>query len=248
MLHPRLLAVDTSTVYLQLALQTEDGAHIWSVDGGLQHIERLMPLVRSVLASEHIGPADITALICNRGPGSFTGLRIGMATLKGMAAALQIPLLSVSGLDSIALQYWDSGCWVLASIDARRQRFYTGLYDFSRIPIGQDLGQGLAAVAEAARIGPYLDASAEEIADLIGKSRRVRAGSTAGTSTLIISGSHGDLLKRELDSFLPKDFIQTIALPYSPWVLSLLKLGQEGIAAGLEDGQEQGPSYIRESL
>ncbi|MCC7305815.1 MAG: tRNA (adenosine(37)-N6)-threonylcarbamoyltransferase complex dimerization subunit type 1 TsaB [Alphaproteobacteria bacterium] len=93
--------------------------------------ERLMPLIGEVLEEAGFGYEQIGALVTTLGPGAFTGLRIGMAAAKGMALALDIPLLGISNLHALALQYAhkkkpDRNLAVL--IETRREDFYFQLF------------------------------------------------------------------------------------------------------------------------
>ena len=239
-----LLTVDSSTEYLQIALQTEKSTQVRSIHNELKHSEGLMPLVQSLLADEGLAASDLDALICSRGPGSFTGLRIGMSSLKAMSLALSIPLISVSGLESIALGYRKSAGPVLATIDARRGRFYTCLYDFSRAG-GRAVPSGVAELEfllSESRLSSTLERSEEEIQALIPLAedgqRKVASG---GGRRILLVGSYKETLRQP-----PKG--QFICLPYTPWVLNMLELGLEGLLRGARDAPEQGPEYIRAGL
>lgn len=123
-----ILALDTSTDILAAALRTEEGWAEAALDLGLRHAERLMDLVDFCLTRAGIGPADLDLLACAEGPGSFTGLRIGMATVKGMALALGKPWVAVPTLDCLA---WGLDAWpgaVVPVIDGKKGRVYSAVY------------------------------------------------------------------------------------------------------------------------
>ncbi|MDI3279958.1 MAG: tRNA (adenosine(37)-N6)-threonylcarbamoyltransferase complex dimerization subunit type 1 TsaB, partial [Bacillota bacterium] len=92
------------------------------------HSERLMPALVRLLAEAGVEPKELDLIAVSIGPGSFTGLRIGVATAKGLAYALRKPLVAVGSLDALA--YGASlGCgYICPLIDARRGRVYTALY------------------------------------------------------------------------------------------------------------------------
>ncbi len=124
-----LLAIDTATSSCSVAL-AEDGkviAELWRCDGQT-HSRHLMTLVDAVLEKSRMVPAHIDALAVTRGPGSFTGIRIGMATAKGLSAAVESPLVGVSSLDALALQAPESPGLRCCLIDARKQEVYSGIY------------------------------------------------------------------------------------------------------------------------
>lgn len=126
-----LLAVDTATRIMSLALH--DGASLlaeqtWHI--GNQHTTQLAPSVQLML--EHCGVLahDLTALGVSIGPGSYTGLRIGVALAKGMAASLNLPVVGVSTLDTLAVGQpnYQSGAGLIAVVQAGRGRIIVKSY------------------------------------------------------------------------------------------------------------------------
>lgn len=91
----------------------------------------LLAQVDGLLAEAGVSKEDIAAVVCGRGPGSFTGVRICMATAKGMASALEVPLYGVSTLDAVAWNAWSNGVRgrVLVAADAMRKEVYPALFD-----------------------------------------------------------------------------------------------------------------------
>lgn len=88
-----------------------------------------MPQVDAALKFCGFQPTDIRAVYLANGPGSFTGLRIGLATAKGIAFGLKIPLLTFSSLQLAALKRYQCGCRILAVTDAKMREVYAALYD-----------------------------------------------------------------------------------------------------------------------
>ena len=97
-----ILLADTSTSILSIALMTESTYEERLVDGSFSHSEDLLPEIEALLARSGMAMHELELLIVAKGPGSFTGLRIGMASMKGIASALSIPLVSVPTLDAAA--------------------------------------------------------------------------------------------------------------------------------------------------
>jgi len=98
-----LLAIDTATRLMSIALH--DGDRLlaeYSVHIGNQHSVMLAPTIKSILKTCAVDMADLTALGVSIGPGSYTGLRIGVAFAKGLAAVRQLPLVGVTTLDTLA--------------------------------------------------------------------------------------------------------------------------------------------------
>jgi tRNA threonylcarbamoyl adenosine modification protein YeaZ len=95
---PRLLAIDTATAVAVVAIGGADG-RLDASDGwpaGYRHGEDLLPRVRALLAARDVALGDLSGVIVGTGPGAFTGLRVGIATAKGIAHALRLPIAGVS--------------------------------------------------------------------------------------------------------------------------------------------------------
>lgn len=124
-----VLSVDSSYSTATCALIKDDKilAEI-NLNDKKQHSVILMRLIDSILKEYEIDINDIDAFIISRGPGSFTGLRIGMATLKGLAFASKKPLISVSTLDALAYNSISFKGIICPIMDALRDNIYTCLY------------------------------------------------------------------------------------------------------------------------
>ena len=123
-----LLSVDSSAVTASAAL-TDKAKVINSefVNAGLTHSETLLPMIKRVMGTHSFSELDAIAITA--GPGSFTGVRIGVATAKGIAFNDNIPCISVSTLEAIAYNFADTDCIVCAVMDARRMQFYNALFE-----------------------------------------------------------------------------------------------------------------------
>lgn len=122
-----LLSLDSSAVTASVALT--DGQKIINnefLNSGLTHSETLMPMVKRVMNG--LDYSDLDAIAVNVGPGSFTGIRIGVAAAKGFAFVNNTPCIAVSTLESIAYNFVDTDCIVCAVMDARRMQFYNALF------------------------------------------------------------------------------------------------------------------------
>lgn len=122
-----LLSVDSSAVTASAAL-TENGRVIKSelINKGLTHSETLLPLIESVMDGKAYKELDAIAVTV--GPGSFTGVRIGVAIVKGLAFPYDIPCIGVSTLEAIAYNFIDENAVICAVMDARRMQFYNALF------------------------------------------------------------------------------------------------------------------------
>ena len=128
-----ILSIDTATEIFGLGLLTGHGQWFDIIKSiGLKHAEIVMGAVDRVLGEANLTVSDLDLVVCAKGPGSFTGLRIGMATAKGLAAGAGKPLKSVPTLDAMAYDLdWFPGK-VVPVIDAKKKRVYTAVYQSGR--------------------------------------------------------------------------------------------------------------------
>ena len=125
----KVLAFDTSTQILSLCLVNGEEINLFETNQGLRHAEMLLPAVSQLLDNAGMAPADLDLIVCSRGPGSFTGLRIGMTTSKGISEGSGVPVVSVDTLDALAYPFPFYNGAVVPVIDARKSRFYAALYE-----------------------------------------------------------------------------------------------------------------------
>lgn len=127
-----ILSIDTSNYALGVALLEEDqvlGEYITNLKKN--HSVRIMPAIETLMKDCGKVPADLTKIVVAKGPGSYTGVRIGVTIAKTLAWTLNIPLVGVSSLEILAGgtgRYFDG--MVSPLFDARRGQVYTGLYQF----------------------------------------------------------------------------------------------------------------------
>lgn len=143
-----ILAFDSATDKLYIALRTDKGTLSCCLDEACQHSEELLPSIISLCGKSGIGLKDINMIVTTRGPGSFTGLRIGMATAKGIAMGALCPVRSVSSLLCYSSHLSEGR--VVAVIDAKKARWYTAVFDNGkRISEDSDLtDEEVAALVE----------------------------------------------------------------------------------------------------
>lgn len=125
-----ILAIDTSAKPVSCAL-VRDGRVVGSFysNTGLTHSQTLMPMVKNILDISGATPAMLDAVAVNAGPGSFTGVRIGVSAVKGIAFTNDIPCISVSTLESMSERVAASSDTVICCVmDARCQQVYTALF------------------------------------------------------------------------------------------------------------------------
>lgn len=127
----KILALDTSTIMTTCAVLDENQVlGEYSLNGDMAHSEKLVPMVKEVLDSLGLKIEDIDLYGVTKGPGSFTGLRIGVATVKAFAHLFDKPIVGIATLEALAfnLPYNEI---VVPMIDARRNRVYTGVYTWN---------------------------------------------------------------------------------------------------------------------
>lgn len=127
----KILAVDTSSRSCSVAVVENNNllAEIIKEDGET-HSRHLMDIIKKVLELSGLVPSDIDCFAVTKGPGSFTGLRIGISSVKGLAAATGKPLAGISTLDALAAQVLPTSYLICSVIDARKGEVYSSRYRF----------------------------------------------------------------------------------------------------------------------
>ncbi len=213
-----VLAIDTTTESLNLALKKTSGeVATVSVKMGYRHCEMLAPWIRIILETASVAPGEIDLVVCAHGPGSFTGLRIGIATAKGLAMGSNIPLVLVSSLDAIAYGLQFVNGTVLPVIDAKKNRFYTAVYRGTE------------------RISDYMDIKIDEFSTLV-----------QGSDEVLLSGPAAGTIFTYLGNDASGVRIDPAFFTYNPVLLLELgkKRFEAGEKDGLDT---DGPLYLRKS-
>jgi N6-L-threonylcarbamoyladenine synthase len=232
---PRLIiAFDTAseTIALAVGRRRDDGSITVVASDDHPAIRqanvRLMPALDALFTNNHLAKYDVACVVCGLGPGSFTGVRIGVATAKGIARGLGVPLFGVSTLDTVAWGAWLAGTRGSLGVvaDAMRGEVYPARFKLD------DLG--------ATRLDPHAVSKAEEIA--------VRWGA-AETDMLLV----GDGLKKHAETFVGQGetsspfTISDIAL-WTPTGVGLLRAFEDNCTKGCAGSGEAGtllPIYTR---
>lgn len=129
----KLLALDSSGLVASVAI-VEDNITIaeYTVNYKKTHSQTLLPMLDEIKRMTELDLQTVDAIAVAAGPGSFTGLRIGSATAKGLGLALGIPIIPVPTVDALAYNLYSSGKLICPVMDARRNQVYTGLYTFQK--------------------------------------------------------------------------------------------------------------------
>lgn len=125
----KILAVDTSSAICSVALLDDDKLiDEINLDNGRTHSENLMPLVDEIIRKNNLAVNDIEFIACCVGPGSFTGIRIGVSSIKAIAEVLNVKLAQVTSLETLAANVENEET-IVSLIDARNNQVYCGIFD-----------------------------------------------------------------------------------------------------------------------
>jgi tRNA threonylcarbamoyladenosine biosynthesis protein TsaB len=223
-----ILALDTATPVLSAALSTGEGVWHFEINAGLTHSELLMEAVDRLIKTAGLKPSRLDLVACMKGPGSFTGLRIGFAAAKGIALSLGIPLRTVPTLDCMADPFENWQGIVIPVIDARKHSFFTALY------------------RGKTRISGYMDAGIPAIAGAL--KTAVSGEAAENENRILLTGPDADMIKGQLEEFFPKNclfFDPHGKKGRGPELLEVVK--KYSILDNISDEIFSGPLYLRKS-
>lgn len=188
-----------------------------------QHSVLIMPMIDELLKSLNLTIDDIDGFVISKGPGSFTGLRIGMATIKGLSLGSSKPYVSISSLDSLAYNLYGANGIVCPIMDALRENVYCALYKFEN--------------GEMIKLMDYDRLSLDELISKLKEFKEPVYFVGDGTK------KYGELLKKSLENcfFAPNNLNYTRAS-------SLGELGIKLLSQGISDDINiSNPLYLRKS-
>lgn len=146
-----ILLIETGTAVCSVALACN--GRIVSLEensDGRAHAQLVAVFIEKILRAQRIAPRDLSAVAVSEGPGSYTGLRVGVATAKGLCYAASKPLIAVNSLRALAQLAVDRGllpspdCLIAPLIDARRMEVYTALFDANATPLAATTAEIIA--------------------------------------------------------------------------------------------------------
>ena len=195
----RILAIDTATEACSAALWNDAKTCAHFELCPREHTQRILPIVQDILTEGGVGLHDLDALAFGRGPGSFTGVRIGIGIAQGLALGAELPMIGVSTLATMAQGAWrkQGASRVLAAIDARMGEVYWA--EYQRDAQGVWHGEATEAVLKP-------EAVQQRLAELDGEWATVGTGwaawpdMTQGANVQLIDG---DVLLPEAEDMLP---------------------------------------------
>ncbi|HSP41213.1 MAG TPA: tRNA (adenosine(37)-N6)-threonylcarbamoyltransferase complex dimerization subunit type 1 TsaB [Gillisia sp.] len=131
-----ILCIETATTNCSISLGVDGKLKSLKEENDLNysHSERLHVLINDILEESGIKLSELDAIAISKGPGSYTGLRIGVSAAKGLCFSLDIPLISVPTLTSLAYKVNDPG-YIVTMLDARRMEVYSAVFDQDKIQV-----------------------------------------------------------------------------------------------------------------
>lgn len=237
----KLIGIDSSGLVASVAIMEDDKLVAeYTINNKKTHSQTLLPMLDEIVKAADLDMKEIDAIAIAAGPGSFTGLRIGSATAKGLGLALKKPIVPVSTVDALAYNMYGTDCLVCPIMDARRNQVYTGIYEFVKENVqGDEADKNASAAFCKYRLNVIKEACAvpiEEITQALNETGR----------NVIFLGDGVPVFAEQL-----KDLMQ---VPYSfaPAHLALQKagcvasLGMEKFRNGIfEDAAMHSPEYLR---
>lgn len=220
----RILALDSSGLVASVAIVEEDQTlSEYTVNYKKTHSQTLLPMLDEVVRMLELDLGTIDAIAVSGGPGSFTGLRIGSATAKGLGLALGKPLIHVPTVDALAYNMYGAKGLICPIMDARRNQVYTGVYRFEE---SFEVVDGQMAV------------DVQELIELLNKKGE----------RVIFSGDGVPVYKEQLTDGLKVPVSFAPAHMNRQRAASVGTLGMEYLKAGkMESAADHRPEYLRVS-
>ena len=221
----KILAIDSSGMTASVALAQDDKLIAeYSVNYKKTHSQTLLPMLEEIRRMTELDLDTVDAIALANGPGSFTGLRIGTATAKGLGLALEKPLIPVPTLEGMAWNLWGSSQRICPMMDARRDQVYTGIYRFE--------GEKLLVLKEQCAV------AVEEIIRFL----------NADETPVILLGDGAQAYAQELKEGLQVPFCFAPAHQNAQRAGALAMCALSRAAQGLlQDAADNTPDYLRVS-
>ena len=153
----KILAIDSSGLTASVAVVTEDQMIAeYTIHHKKTHSQTLLPMIDEIVKMTDLNLEDMDAIAVAAGPGSFTGLRIGSATAKGLGFALNKPLIHIPTVDAMAYNFYGNNRLICPMLDARREHVFTGIYSFHKDEfIVESAAEALAVIDVIEKLNHY---------------------------------------------------------------------------------------------
>lgn len=221
----KILAIDSSSLVATVAVVQDDIMIAeYTINHKKTHSQTLLPMIDEMVKMAEIDLTDIDAIAVSGGPGSFTGLRIGSATAKGLGLVWNKPLIHVPTVDAMAYNLYGTDKLICPIMDAHRNQTYTGIYEFD--------GEELSILLEQCAI------SVEELVERLNNMGR----------EVVFVGDGIPVFKSYLDEKLSISHYYAPAHMNRQRAGAVAVLGAKYYAEGkVETAAEHGPDYLRQS-
>ena len=219
-----ILVLDCAVTKLSIAVKTEDKFISQTYDIGMRQSEILVPTIDEILSKAGITAADLNYSALTIGPGSFTGLRLGISALKAIELAYNVPVYGISSLTIYSYAYKDLGLPILACIDANKDKFYACLSDQNSLILEEgdyeveEIISKLNGLSKVLLAGP----DAQKLADIIKENKNdievLTTRASAMTTEALVAITEDKISKGEATL---KDFDSPVYLRASEAELAL---------------------------
>lgn len=219
----KILALDSSGLVASAAIVENDVTIAeYTINHKKTHSQTLLPMLDEIKRMTELELSTIDAIAIACGPGSFTGLRIGSATAKGLGLALDIPIIPVPTVDSLAYNLYGSQKLICPLMDARRNQVYTGLYTFE--------GEKLVTLAEQCAV------DISEIIDKINETGK----------EVIFLGDGVSVYEEKIKELMQVKFYMAPACCNRQRAACVASLGEKLYRLGVvQSAAEHAPDYLR---
>ena len=241
----RILALDSSGLVAGAALVEGEGdvrtdrvVAEYTVNYKKTHSQTLLPMVDEIIRMTETDLDSIDAIAVAAGPGSFTGLRIGSATAKGLGLALDKPLIGVPTVDALAMNLYGAGGYICPIMDARRNQVYTGIYAF--VPEKGEADVGMEQTYRLQIVRPQYVAPIEEVADTLNH--------LPETKDVLFLGDGVPVFHDRLKELMKRPFVCAPASCNRQRAAAVAVLAQRYAQEGrMENARDHAPEYLRPS-
>ena len=219
-----ILALDCAVTRISLAVKTESKFISSTYDIGMRQSEILVPSIDELLTKADIKPSDLNATTLTIGPGSFTGLRLGISALKAIELAYGVPVYGVSSLEAYAYPYKNLELPLISCIDANKDKFYCRINDGDKILLEdgdwdlEKITESAGQLAKAIVCGPDAAKLAEKLNTVLSGKKYMLPASPAMTAEALIKITE-ELIEKKAEPL--KDFDGPVYLRASEAELKL---------------------------
>jgi len=229
----KVLGIESASMVASAAI-VEDGNLIaeYTVNHKKTHSQTLLPMIDEIVRMTEVNLNEIDGIAISAGPGSFTGLRIGSATAKGLGLALNKPLLHIPTLDAMAWQLWGSDALICPIMDARRGQIYGGAYDCSSEELPKTV----------------IPADALDLKEFLAVAQQVVEDETTPWKRLVFLGDGVPVGKAVIEQMLTCPYCFAPAHVNRQRAAAVAALGENYLEKGwTEAAEEHSPDYFRMS-